>query len=299
MGVQQTFTSEFVCTEPVSIPQHVYVIAEIGINHNGNLDIAKQLIDMAKKAGCDAVKFQKRTIDIVYSPEVLDSPRESPWGTTQRAQKEGLEFSAEQYDEIDAYCRTIGIHWFASAWDIPSQHFLRRYKLPFNKVASAMATHMDFLEAVAEEGKPTFMSTGMCSHDEIAAALAVFSRHECPVVLFHTVSTYPSPESDLNLLTIEELRKRYGVPVGYSGHEASVSPSVMACMLGAVAIERHITLDRSMYGSDQAASLEKAGLESMVAQIRKIPTVLGDGVKRITEGEAAVAKKLRYWTPSV
>lgn len=281
----------------LEIPQHVYVIGEIGINHNGSLDIAKQLIDMAKRCGCDAVKFQKRTIDIVYTQELLDSPRESPWGTTQRAQKEGLEFSEADYDEIDRYCRAAGIDWFASAWDIPSQKFMRKYNLSHNKVASAMVTHPDFLEAVAEEKKPTFLSTGMCTWEEIDRAVAIFKKHDCPLVLLHTVSEYPAPENVLNIGVMHALRDRYNLPVGYSGHEASVSPSVIAAAQGAVAIERHITLDRAMYGSDQSASLEEAGLRDMVGMIRKIPVVLGDGQKRITEKEVGVASKLRYWKP--
>ena len=293
------FLSGFAAMEPSPIPRHVFVVGEIGINHNGSVEIAKQLIDMARNAGCDAVKFQKRTVDIVYPKDVLDQQRESPWGKTQRDQKLGLELSEAVYDEIDEHCRKRGVEWFASAWDIPSQQFLRKYHHKYNKIASAMATHFDFVETVAAEGKLTFLSTGMCTHDEIAAAIAIFRKHDCPIVLMHTVSTYPSPEDDLNLLVLNDLRRRYGVPVGYSGHEASVSPSVIACVLGAVAIERHITLDRAMYGSDQAASLEKAGLENLVAQVRKIPVVLGDGVKRITAGEQAVAKKLRYWTPSI
>lgn len=282
----------------LEIPQHVYVIGEIGINHNGSLDIAKQLIDMAKRCGCDAVKFQKRTLDIVYTQELLDSPRESPWGTTQRQQKEGLEFGEAQYDEIDAYCRSVGIDWFASAWDIPSQKFMRKYKLSHNKVASAMVTHPDFLESVAEEKKPTFLSTGMCTWEEIDRAVAIFKKHDCPLVLLHTVSEYPAPENVLNIGVMHALRDRYNLPVGYSGHEASVSPSVIAAAQGAVAIERHITLDRAMYGSDQSASLEEAGLRDMVAMIRKIPVVLGDGEKRITEKEVGVAGKLRYWKPA-
>lgn len=281
----------------LEIPQHVYVIGEIGINHNGSLDIAKQLIDMAKRCGCDAVKFQKRTIDIVYTQELLDSPRESPWGTTQRAQKEGLEFSEADYDEIDRYCRAAGIDWFASAWDIPSQKFMRKYNLSHNKVASAMVTHPDFLEAVAEEKKPTFLPTGMCTWEEIDRAVAIFKKHDCPLVLLHTVSEYPAPENVLNIGVMHALRDRYNLPVGYSGHEASVSPSVIAAAQGAVAIERHITLDRAMYGSDQSASLEEAGLRDMVGMIRKIPVVLGDGQKRITEKEVGVASKLRYWKP--
>ncbi|MBF0130823.1 MAG: N-acetylneuraminate synthase family protein, partial [Alphaproteobacteria bacterium] len=232
----------------VSVARHVFFIAEIGINHNGDLNIAKDMISMAKAAGCDAVKFQKRTVDIVYPPEVLAQPRESPWGTTQRAQKEGLEFSTEDYDEIDRFCRDTGIQWFASAWDIPSLHFLRNYDLPFNKVASAMVTKNDFLVEVATERKPTFLSTGMCEMADIDRAVAIFRLHDCPVILMHTVSTYPSPEKELNLACMDTLRKRYGLPVGYSGHEASVSPSLVAAAFGAVAIERHITLDRAMYG---------------------------------------------------
>lgn len=281
--------------KPVAIAKHVFVIAEIGINHNGDMAIAKQLIDMAKSTGCDAVKFQKRTIDIVYTKEVLDQPRESPWGTTQRQQKEGLEFTEAQYDEIDAYCKSVGIAWFASAWDIPSQKFLRKYKGDYNKVASAMVTHADFLEEVASERKVTFVSTGMATLDAIDRAVAIFKKHDCPIVLMHCVATYPAKEEDINLRVIQTLRDRYDVPVGYSGHEPSVSPSVMAAMLGAVAVERHITLSRAMYGSDQAASLEKPGLETMVAQLRKIPVVMGDGEKKVIQAEAVVAGKLRYW----
>lgn len=272
-----------------------FIIAEIGINHNGDLNIAKQLIDMAKKAGCDAVKFQKRTLDIVYTKEMLDAYRESPWGTTQRAQKEGLEFGKVEYDEFDRYCKQVGIEWFASAWDIPSQHFLRQYNLKHNKIASAMLTHLEFLEEVASEKKKTFVSTGMSTYEDIDRAVAIFKKHNCPIVLMHTISTYPSKEEDLNLLVIKTLQDRYGLPVGYSGHEASVSPSVFAVILGAVAIERHVTLDRAMYGSDQAASLEYEGLVRMVGMIRKIPVVLGDGVKKFDEAEKQVSKKLRYW----
>lgn len=277
------------------VAKHVFFIAEIGINHNGSLDIAKLMIDAAHKAGCDAVKFQKRTIDVVYTSEVLDQPRESPWGTTQREQKMGLEFGEAEYDEIDRYCKKLGIAWFASAWDVPSQVFLRKYDCPYNKVASAMLTHDDFLREVASENKLTFVSTGMSGFDAIDHAVEIFRAANCPFVLMHTVSTYPSPEEDLNLRMIPQLRARYGCPVGYSGHESTVSPSVMAAMMGAQVIERHITINRAMYGSDQAASLETRGLESLMAQLRKIPVVLGDGVKKVTSGEDSVAKKLRYW----
>ncbi|MBX9977179.1 MAG: N-acetylneuraminate synthase family protein [Alphaproteobacteria bacterium] len=272
-----------------------FIIAEIGINHNGDMDITKKLIDMAKSAGCDAVKFQKRTLEIVYTQELLDSFRESPWGKTQRAQKEGLEFGKIEYDEIDTYCKQVGIEWFASAWDIPSQYFLKPYNLKYNKIASAMLTHSEFLEEVAAEKKMTFVSTGMSSYADIDTAVAIFKKHNCPITLMHTVSTYPSKEEELNLLMIKTLSERYDVPVGYSGHESSVSPSVVAVMLGAVAIERHITLDRAMYGSDQAASLEKDGLERLIGMIRKIPVVLGDGVKKFDEREQSIAKKLRYF----
>ena len=273
----------------------VFIIAEIGINHNGDLELAKRLIELAKQCGCDAVKFQKRTIDIVYPAAVLNAPRESPWGATTRQQKEGLEFGLPEYQEIDRYCRELDIEWFASAWDLESQKFLQQFNLKHNKIASAMLTHAAFVEAVASERKPTFLSVGMATWEDVDKALAILKKHDCPTVILHTVSTYPCAEEELNLQMIPELKQRYGLPVGYSGHEASVSPSVVAAVLGAVAIERHITFDRAMYGSDQAASLEKSGLESMVAQIRKIPVVLGDGVKRITPGEASVAKKLRYW----
>jgi N-acetylneuraminate synthase len=293
----EDFSAYLVDQAPTSIASHVLVIAEIGINHNGDLAIAKRLIDMAKAAGCDAVKFQKRTVDLVYTPEFLDSARESPWGTTQRAQKEGLEFGQPEYDAIDASCRELGIGWFASAWDVPSQEFLRRYDLRYNKIASPMLTHRELLEAVAKERKTTFVSTGMSGWPEIDAAVEVFRRHDCPIVLMHCVSEYPASEQSLNLRCLLELRRRYGCPVGYSGHEVTMIPGVLAAMLGAVAIERHITLDRAMYGSDQAASLEKRGLELLVSYIRTIPQVLGDGVKRVTPAEETNARKLRYWGP--
>lgn len=291
------FAHDLIQEEPWPVARHPLVIAEIGINHNGDLGLAKRLIDLAKDAGCDFVKFQKRTVDAVYTKAVLDSPRESPWGTTQREQKEALEFGDDEYDEIDAYCAEKEIGWFASAWDVGSQHFLRRYDLPYNKIASPMLTHRDLLETVAEEGKPTFVSTGMSTYEQVDDAVELFARRNCSIVLMHCVSTYPAPEDGLNLRGIVELRRRYGLPVAYSGHEATMIPSVLAAMMGAVAIERHITLDRAMYGSDQAASLEKRGLEMMVSYVRSIPVVLGSGEKTITEAELANAQKLRYWGP--
>ena len=289
------FATDLVQTDPWPIARHALVIAEVGINHNGDVKIAKQLIDLAKQTGCDAVKFQKRTIDIVYTKEFLDSSRESPWGTTQRQQKEGLEFGKAEFDEIDAYCRTLDIDWFASAWDVPSQLFLRRYKLKYNKIASPMLTHTDLLKAVAEEGRPTFISTGMSTFEEIDVAVKLFRSHKCPFVLMHCISEYPAQEKSLNLRCLQELRQRYNCPVGYSGHEVTMVPGVIAVAMGAVAVERHITLDRAMYGSDQSASLERRGLESMVGYIRTIPTVLGDGIKRVSSSEQANAEKLRYF----
>lgn len=273
----------------------VFIIAEIGINHNGDMELVKKLVDMAKDAGCDAVKFQKRTIDVVYPKEVLDAPRDSPWGKTQRAQKEGLELTNVDYDAIELYCKEKGVDWFASAWDVPSQKMLRKYNLKYNKVASAMLTHPEFLKAVAEEKKHTFISTGMSSLEEIDKAVAIFKEHKCTFTLLHCVSTYPCEDADCNLLCMETLKRKYNCEVGYSGHERDILPSVLAAALGAAAIERHITLDKKMYGSDQAASIDKAQLEKMVKEIREIPKILGNGVKCVSEKEASVAKKLRYF----
>jgi len=273
---------------------NVFIIAEIGINHNGELKIAKDLIDMAAECGCDAVKFQKRTIDIVYTKDFLDSPRESPWGKTQRDQKEGLEFNKEEYDEINSYCKEKGIIWFASAWDEKSQEFLRQYDLKYNKVASAMLTHHKLLNMIAEEKKYTFISTGMSDYKIIDDAVNVFEKYNCKYELMHCVSTYPSEDEECNLLAIPELKKRYKCKVGYSGHEKGVLPSTIAVVLGATSIERHITLDRTMYGSDQSASLERKGLELLVRDVRRINYILGSGHKIISEKEKAIAKKLRY-----
>ena len=224
-----------------------------------------------------------------------DSPRSSPWGETQRDQKKGLEFSIEQYEEIDSYCKAISIEWFVSCWDIPSQLSMRIFNTSFNKVASAMATNEEFLEVVAQEKKPTFLSTGMTNLDEIDNAIKIFDNANCPITLMHTVSTYPAEEKHLNLNCINTLSKKFGKPVGYSGHEATVLPSVIAAVLGATCIERHITLDRAMYGSDQSASLQLNGLRNLVESVHKSQIVLGDGLKKIIPEEIEVAKKLRYW----
>lgn len=236
--------------------KHAFIIAEIGINHNGDIGIAKKLIDWAALCECDAVKFQKRTVDMVYTKEYLDSYRESPWGTTQREQKEGLEFGKEEYDIIDSYCKEKGIEWFASAWDMEAQKFLRQYDLKYNKIASAMLVQEEFLEMVAKEGKHTFISTGMSTYEEIDRAVEIFRENNCPFELMHCNSTYPMKNEDANLRMINTLRTRYGCDVGYSGHEVGRVVSQTAVALGATSIERHITLDRAMYGSDQAASLE-------------------------------------------
>ena len=273
--------------------EHVFVIAEIGINHNGDLNIAKKLIEWASLSGCDAVKFQKRTVDKVYTPEYLDSYRESPWGTTQRAQKEGLEFGKKEYDEIDRYCRELGIEWFASAWDIDSQKFLAQYDLKYNKIASAMLTRDDILNEVASEGRYTFISTGMSTYDEIDHAVEIFRGANCPFELMHCNSTYPMPKEDANLRMIPALKERYGCKVGYSGHETGRIISTSAVALGATSIERHITLDNTMYGSDQAASLNVEDMFRLVKDIRLIEQVLGDGEKVLSAKELETRKKLR------
>ena len=271
----------------------VFIIAEIGINHNGDLNIAKQLIDGAALSGADAVKFQKRTVEIVYSKEELDRYRESPWGTTNRDQKLGLEFGKEEYDEIDRYCKEKKIEWFASAWDIKSQDFLSSYDLKYNKIASAMLTNTELLRKVAEEGKYTFISTGMSSMSEIDNAVSMFREYGCPFELVHCNSTYPMKNEDANLEMINTLREKYTCKVGYSGHETGRIVSYAAAVIGASSIERHITLDRAMYGSDQAASLEIQEFYRLCKDLRAIPGIMGDGEKRLSEAELAVRKKLR------
>lgn len=273
--------------------KQAFIIAEIGINHNGDIEIAKKLIDWAVLCECDAVKFQKRTIDKVYTKEYLDSYRESPWGTTQRAQKEGLEFGKEEYDIIDAYCKEKQIDWFASAWDIEAQKFLQQYNLKYNKVASAMLVQEDFLQMVAKEKKHTFISTGMSTFEEIDRAVEIFRENDCPFELMHCNSTYPMKNEDANLRMIETLRTRYGCDVGYSGHEVGRVVSQAAVVLGATSIERHITLDRTMYGSDQAASLEVDDMQKLIKAIRVTERAMGTGEKILTPAEAEVKKKLR------
>ncbi len=272
-----------------------FIIAEIGINHNGDINLAKKLIDVAVRCDCDAVKFQKRDIFTVYTENFLKEGRESPWGNTQFDQKKGLEFGEDEYIEIEKYCKVKNILWFASAWDIKSLEFLDRFNLKYQKIASAMITNIDFLRAVAKRKKYTFISTGMSTVNDIDKAVAIFKDNNCEFELMHSVSTYPADENDLNLKVINTLKERYKCKVGYSGHEPSVSPSLVACVIGATSLERHITLDRASYGSDQSASLEESGLLQLVSTVRKLGNVLGDGNKIFIDKEKKVAKKLRYW----
>ncbi len=272
----------------------LYLIAEIGINHNGSLEIAKKLIDAAAEAGFDAVKFQKRTVEKVYTKELLDSPRESPWGTTQRQQKMGLEFGNEQYQEIDRHCKERGVAWSASAWDVGAQRFIREFGVSFNKVASAMLGHKPLLQEIVSEKKKTFISTGMATLEEIDEVVNLFRKANCPFELMHCNSTYPMPEEAANLRCIPMLKARYNCEVGYSGHESSlIKVCTTAVALGATSLERHITLDRAMYGSDQAASIETNALHNFVETVRRVPELLGTGNKIITPAELAVRKKLR------
>ena len=271
-----------------------FITAEIGINHNGKISIAKKLIDVAVSAGVDAVKFQKRDVDKVYTKKVLDSYRESMWGTTTRDQKLGLEFSQSQYKEIDKYCKKKKIAWYLSCWDVGSQVQMRKFKTKYNKVASAMLLHTKLLETIAEEGKYTFISTGMSTMNDISRAVKLFRKFDCPFELMHSHSAYPMTAHEANLRVIQTLKKKFKCNVGYSGHEiSSYSICMAAVLLGARSIERHITLDRSMYGSDQAASLESSGLIRLVRDIRELDFVLGDGKKRIWDSELPAQKKLR------
>ena len=271
----------------------IFIIAEVGINHNGDINIAKELVKLAKLSGCDAVKFQKRTINKVYTNELLDSPRESPWGKTQRAQKEALEFGLTEYKEIDRYCKELGIEWFASAWDVDSQKFLRQFNCKYNKVASAMIVDLELLKEIASEKKHAFISTGMSTLEQVDKAVEIFKHAGCPFELMHTKSTYPMEDEDANLNCIKTLKERYKCDVGYSGHETGLAVSYAAAALGITSLERHITLDRSMYGSDQAASLEPAGLNALVGAVRKIEKSMGDGKVSVHPKEVPISQKLR------
>lgn len=271
------------------------IIAEIGINHNGSLDIAKKLILMAKDCGADYVKFQKRDINTVYSKEFLDSPRESPWGKTQRDQKMGLEFGENEFFAIDEFCKKIGMPWFAAAYDIKSLDFIEGYNPPLHKIASPMLTNIKFITEVAVFGKPTLISTGMSDWKDILIAKDIFEKLRCPFVLLHCVSEYPCPDEGCNLAMILKLKKTFGCPVGYSNHSPGILSCIGAAFLGAEYIEAHITVDRSMYGSDQSASIEEPGLRRIVEYCKLAPTVIGDGVKIIRAAEKMNAVKMRYW----
>jgi len=268
-----------------------YVIAEIGINHNGSLELAKTLIDAAAGSGCDAVKFQKRTVDVVYTAAELAKPRENPFGPTNGDLKRGLEFGEAEYHEIDAHCRAMGIDWFASCWDEGSVDFMEQFSPVCYKIASASLTDDALLRHHGRTGRPIIASTGMSTMEQIDRAVEVLGRDG--LVLMHTTSNYPSPPNELNLLMVRTLRERFGVPVGYSGHEVGLATSYAAAVLGACVIERHITLDRAMWGSDQAASVEPAGLARLVRDIREYEVAAGDGIKRIYDSEVPIMKKLR------
>ncbi len=271
-----------------------FLIAEIGINHNGDINIAKKLIDEAIMAGFDAVKFQKRDIDLVYSKEILDTPRESPWGKTTREQKSGLEFNLDSYQQIDNYCKLNKIDWFASAWDLNSLKFLNNFNLKYNKIASAMIVDKVFLNEVAKQKKYTFISTGMSTIKDIELAVDIFKKNNCPFELMHSVSTYPMAVEDANLLTINSLKRHFNCKVGYSGHEDGVAVSLAAISLGISSLERHITLSRSMYGSDQAASLEPRGMRELISSLTIMIKAFGkEKLGFVTAEEEKVAKKLR------
>jgi N-acetylneuraminate synthase len=271
--------------------QPCYIVAEIGINHNGDLDLAKKLISVALAAGCDAVKFQKRTIDVVYTPEELAKPRENPFGETNGDLKRALEFGLEEYREIDAFCKSIKMTWFASPWDEGSVDFLEQFHVPVYKIASASLTDDHLLRHIRKTDKPVIISSGMSTIEEIDHAVEVLGKQD--LILLHTTSTYPASYNELNLRAIPALAARYGVPVGYSGHETGIPTSVCAAALGACCVERHITMDRAMWGSDQAASLEPNGISRLVRDIRLWEQAKGDGVKRVFEREIPIIKKLR------
>ena len=268
-----------------------FIIAEIGINHNGSIDLAKRMIDEAVMAGCDAVKFQKRTVTKVYTPEELDVYRPNYYGNTNRDLKLGLELSYEDYYEIDRYCKAKKIMWFASCWDIDSVDFIEQFNVPCHKIASALLTNDEFLYKVKSTGKPIFLSTGMSTMDEIRHAVKLLGEDN--LIIYHCTSTYPTEHNEINLKVIEEFRKEFSCPIGYSGHEKGLLPSVLSVELGANSVERHITIDRTLWGSDQAASLEPEGLRRMVRDIREVKTILGNGKKIVYDSEIPVKNKLR------
>ena len=268
-----------------------FITAEIGINHNGSVNIAKRLIDIALLAGCDAVKFQKRTIDVVYTPEELAKERQSVFGNTNGDLKRGLEFGYEQYKEIDEYCKQKGIIWYASCWDEQSVDFIEQFNTPCYKIASASLTDDNLLKYVRKTGKPIFLATGMSTMEQIQHAVDVLGEDN--LIIYHCTSTYPTVNNEINLKVISTLRQIYNCPIGFSGHEKGILPSIMSAILGANAVERHITIDRTLWGSDQAASLEREGIYRVVRDIHQISAIMGDGVKRVYDSEIPIIEKLR------
>ena len=274
----------------------IFLIGEIGINHNGSIKKAKELILLAKEVGFDAVKFQKRTPEITTPKEKANTLRETPWGKiTYLEYKKKLEFNKKEFDEIDKFCKKINIMWFASPWDIESNNFLHSYKLKYNKIASPMLTNLNLLNAVAKQKRFTLISTGMSKMKDVETAVKIFRKHKCKFSLMHCVSAYPCRDEDLNLSLIKIYKKKFKVDVGYSGHEKSVSPGLMAACLGATSIERHITLDRTMWGTDHAASLEEDGMRNLVNMIRKFEISRGNGKKKFLSSEKSKLKENKYW----
>ena len=271
-----------------------FVIAELGTNHMGNMEIAKKIIDVAVNAGCDAVKLQKKNVEKMYTKEFLDSPIDSPWGTTQREMRLHREFSDKEFKQIDTYCKKKKIPWFVSCWDVESQKQMRKFKTKYNKIASAMLVHDKLLEIVAQEKKHTFIATGMSTLNDIAKAVKIFRKHKCSFELMHCHSAYPMPPEEANLKLIPFLAKKFHCKVGYSGHEvAATNISIPAILLGATSIERHVTIDRTAFGHDQAASLEPKGLMQLMRDVRIVDKILGDGKKRVWKSEIDTRKKLR------
>lgn len=273
-----------------------HLIAEIGINHNGDLNLCFEMLKAAYENGADSVKLQKRNPEVCVPESQRQTIRQTPWGDmTYLEYKKKIEFGFEEYVQIDKKCKNLGIPWTASAWDFDSLEFLESFKLPFMKIASAMVTNLEFVKRVCTKYPLIVASTGMCDWHQIDSLVQILEQSESEFVLMHTVSTYPAEERTLNLRLIGELKKRYGCRVGYSGHEASISPSIAAVAIGAQVVERHFTLDRSMWGTDQAASLEPSGLKFLSGAIKKMPQILGDGIRKPVLGEAEIAAKLRYW----
>jgi N-acetylneuraminate synthase len=271
--------------------QPCYVVAEIGINHNGSLDTAKELIKVSSDAGCDAVKFQKRTVEVVYTPEELTRPRENPFGPTNGDLKRGLEFGLEEYQEIDQYCKELNIDWFVSCWDEASVDFIEKFNPPCYKIASASLTDDDLLRHHRKYERPIILSTGMSTMEEIEHAIEVLGEDD--LVVLHSTSTYPAQLNELNLRVILTLKKKYNVPIGYSGHEPGLSTTFATAVMGASIIEKHITLDRALWGSDQAASVEPHGVKKLVEYITQWEEASGNGIKKVYDSEIPIREKLR------